>query len=308
MDITILIPLTNEADSLVELSDSIARIINDLNKTFEIIFVDDGSTDNSLEVLLAQKKKISEIKIVSFQRNYGKSAALNTGFKMSKGDIVITMDADLQDDPEEIPFLIDKVSEGFDLVSGWKTDRKDPFIKNFTSKIFNWVTSKVSGVNLHDHNCGIKAYKQEVLEHICIYGELHRYIPVFAHAAGYKVGELPVKHRKRQHGKTKYGVWRFIAGYLDLVTVVYLTRFKNRPMHLFGFIGSFPFGLGVIMNLYIVYQKYVYQIGLSTRPLLLLGVLLILIGVQIFGIGLIGDMLASRGSKDIKYNIKKVYE
>ncbi len=308
VDITVLIPLYNEEESIPELCSALAKILKDQEKSYELLFVDDGSTDRSLEMLLEQKNLLKEIRIIEFQSNYGKSAALSAGFKQSTGEIVITMDGDLQDDPEEIPNLLKKIDEGYDLVSGWKKTRKDPFIKKFTSKFFNFVTSLVGGIHLHDHNCGLKAYKAVVAKNVNIYGELHRYVPVLAHAAGFKVTEIPVIHHYRKYGKSKYGIWRFFAGFFDLLTVSFITKFTHKPMHLFGFAGLFFFFFGFMINLYLTYQKYIHNQGLSNRPLLFFGILLILIGLQFFSIGLLGEMIASTRKSEDNYLVKTKHE
>ncbi|MCP4727324.1 MAG: glycosyltransferase family 2 protein [bacterium] len=308
IDVSVLIPFYDEEESLGELCESIKKVIESTGKAFEVVFVDDGSKDGSLAKLLEIKKNFNEIKIIQFQRNYGKSAALAAGFARVTGDIVITMDADLQDDPEEIPTLINKINEGFDLVSGWKKERKDPFIKKITSKFFNFMTSVVSKIYLHDHNCGLKAYRKHVVKTISVYGELHRFIPVLANSAGFKVTELAVKHHERKYGKTKFGLWRFFAGTFDLITVTFLTNFTYRPLHLFGLAGVLSFGAGFLINLYLTYQRYFNNEGIQHRPLLFLGMLLIIIGIQIFSIGLLGEMLVNIHGKQNNYVIREEYE
>ncbi len=308
IDISVLIPFLNEEESLGELCELIKGVLEKTGKTYEVVFVDDGSKDSSLKNLLEIKKENSEIKIIQFQRNYGKSAALAAGFARVKGEIVITMDADLQDDPEEIPKLVEKIEEGYDLVSGWKKERKDPFIKRITSKFFNFMTSVVSKMYLHDHNCGLKAYRKHVVKTVSVYGELHRFIPVLANSAGFKVTELPVRHHERKYGKTKFGLWRFFAGTFDLITVTFLTNFTYRPLHLFGLAGVISFGAGFLINLYLTYQKFFHNEGIQHRPLLFLGMLLIIIGIQIFSIGLLGEMLANIHGKQNNYVIREEYE
>ena len=235
--ISVIVPVYNECESVTELSASISENLKKTGKPFEIIFVDDGSTDDTSEKLLQLKRSIPEIKLIRFQKNYGKSAALSAGFEKAEGHFVVTIDGDLQDEPKEIVNLLQKLEEGYDLVSGWKKDRRDRFIKRFSSKIFNFVTSVTTGVYLHDHNCGLKAYRRVVVKNLSLYGELHRYIPALIHSLGFKVAEIEVTHHHRKYGKTKYGLWRFFAGFFDLLTVLFLTKYTTRPLHLFGIIG-----------------------------------------------------------------------
>ena len=237
MDVSIVIPLFNEADSLKELTKRIIEQFQSIKKESEIVFIDDGSTDNSYEVLKSLQTEHQEIHIIQFNRNFGKSAALSEGFKMATGDIVITMDADLQDDPAEIPKLIAQIETGYDLVSGWKKKRKDPITKTIPSKLFNFFTRQLTGIKIHDFNCGLKAYRQQVIKAIPVYGELHRYLPVLAHWLGFRVGELVVTHHARKHGYSKFGLKRYFNGFFDLLTVLFITRFRQKPLHLFGFMG-----------------------------------------------------------------------
>ena len=305
-EISILIPLLNEEESLAELYDKITSALKNLTKSYEIVFIDDGSTDRSYEVLENLYQKDRRICVYQFRKNYGKSAALSCGFQMAKGQYIITMDADLQDDPEEIPKLIAKFNEGFDLISGWKKKRYDPFIKRNTSKIFNLVTGWISGLKIHDFNCGLKAYRSEVVKDIQVYGQLHRFIPVLAHWQGYRVGELVVKHHPRKYGKTKFGLFRFTAGMLDLFTVIFLNKFKRRPLHLFGSIGLITFLVGMIINLYLAIEKIFAKGILSNRPLLFLGILLVIVGIQFISIGLLGEMITETQKKKCDYSIKNV--
>lgn len=271
---------------------------------FEIIFIDDGSKDKSLNIIKEIARQDNKIKYVSFRKNYGKAAALQVGFNLATGDAVITMDADLQDDPAETVNLLNKLREGFDLVSGWKKVRRDPFIKKHTSKFFNLATRLMSGVKLHDFNCGLKAYRNEVVKSVKLYGELHRYIPVLAAWQGYRITEIPVKHHPRRYGKTKYGFSRFFKGFIDLVTVVFTTRYITRPLHLFGFIGAF-FGIaGFVINAILTYE-WICGSPLSNRPMLFLGMLLIIVGVQFFGIGLLGELLVHTSNSEKEYVIKE---
>jgi glycosyltransferase involved in cell wall biosynthesis len=298
LDVSVIIPLFNEEESLKELADQIKRVMIKEGLSFEVLFIDDGSSDSSLQKLREINRFDKRFKCFSFRRNYGKSAALNLGFKKSRGEIVITMDADLQDDPNEIPNLIKKLKEGYDLVSGWKKERHDPFIKNITSKFYNFVTRILSGIKIHDFNCGIKAYKKDVVKDLNVYGELHRYIPVLAKHFGYKISEIPVLHHKRKFGKTKYGLNRFIRGPLDLLTIIYNSNFGSRPLHFFGGLGFLTFLLGFGINFYLSCLWYFQGIWLAGRPLLFLGILLIILGIQFFSVGLLGEMIT-------KSNIEK---
>ena len=304
MDISIVIPLLNEIDSLNELTDRIVEQLKKLNKKFEIIFIDDGSDDGSFEKLLEIKKNLENIRIIRFRKNFGKSAALAEGFQRAQGEYVITMDADLQDDPAEIPNLISELDKGFDLISGWKRKRHDPITKTAPSKLFNFTTQLLTGIKIHDFNCGLKAYRSEVIKAIPVYGELHRYLPVLAHWQGFKVGEIVVEHHARKFGKTKFGFRRFLSGFFDLLTVLFITRYRQKPMHLFGFLGLVALFVGSAISLYLSilwFQGY----GIGHRPLLFLGVLLIIVGVQSFSLGLIGDMLTNTNNKNYKTPVKE---
>ncbi len=289
--VTVVVPLYNEEDSLVELSVALKKVLDGLKCTWEVLFIDDGSTDRSYQKLQEINKVNSRFKCLKFKRNYGKSSALQEGFKAAKGDYVITMDADLQDDPEEIPALIAKLNEGYDLVSGWKKVRHDPFIKKHTSKIFNGVTSKMVGLKLHDYNCGLKGYVRDVVKNVKVYGEMHRYIPALAHLSGFKVTEIAVTHHERKYGKTKYGLSRFFNGLFDLITVLFTTKYIKRPLHLFGFIGVLSFLAGTGILLYLTILKFVESTPISGRPLFFVGILMAIVGVQFFSIGLIGEMI-----------------
>jgi len=299
--ISVVIPLYNEADSLMELSLALKRMFDSIKCQYEVLFIDDGSTDDSYKVIKEINQKNSRFHCIRLRRNYGKSSALSTGFKYAKGDIIITMDADLQDDPDEIPELVQMINSGYDLVSGWKKVRYDPFIKRHTSKFFNYVTSKVSGIRLHDFNCGLKAYKKDVIKNIKVYGELHRYIPALAHLSGFKVTEKVVKHRPRKYGVTKFGASRFFNGFFDLMTVLFTTRFIKRPLHLFGTLGLMSFIAGFGVTLYLTILKLFFNESLSNRPLLLIGIMFVILGVQSFSLGLIGEMItkSSHTEEDI---------
>ncbi len=304
--ISVVVPLLDEEESLPELSLQLKAELNKLvGNRWEVIFVDDGSKDNSFKVIKEIHERTRNFKAIRFRKNYGKSAALNTGFKAARGKIIITMDADLQDDPAEIQNLINKLKDGYDLVSGWKKKRHDPFIKKFTSKIFNFFTSLSSGLKLHDFNCGLKAYRRECAASLDVYGEMHRYLPALAYWNGFKVAEIPVKHHKRRYGKTKYGVSRFIKGYLDLLTVLFTTRYFKRPLHFFGTIGSLFTLSGLVINSYLVYEWILGNTYLSNRPLALFGIALIIVGMQMISIGLIGEMIVKNSVDKFDVNIKE---
>ena len=295
MKISIVIPVYNEEQSLILLYNEILE--HTAQYSYEIIFIDDGSTDKSFQILGAIAEKDANVKVIRFRRNFGKAAALNIGFRRSTGDIVITMDADLQDDASEIPNMITKLQEGWDIVTGWKKIRHDPITKTMPSKLFNAVASFVFKKKLHDYNCGFKAYRREVLHEIDVYGEMHRYIPALAFAKGFTVTEIPVNHRARQYGKSKYGSERYIRGYLDLLTVKLVTRFNRSPLYLFGGIGSVLFGSGFLLGLYLTIMRIFQSLYLSNRPLLFLSILLIIVGLQFISIGLIGELLVSQTRK-----------
>lgn len=306
-DVSIVIPLLNEEQSLQELYEKLKNVLTRLGR-FEIIFVDDGSTDGSNRVLHELRRKDRRIKIIRFRRNFGKSAALSVGFNHAEGDMVITMDADLQDDPEEIPNLVNEIKKGYDLVSGWKKKRRDPISKTIPSRFFNFVTSLLTGIRLHDFNCGLKVYRNEVVKEVKIYGELHRYIPALAHWLGYRVGEIVVQHQPRKYGKSKYGVVRFWRGFLDLLTVLFTTRYLKRPLHLFGFWGSMFFMAGFFIDLYLIYLKFAEGMALSNRPLFLGGILLIIVGIQFISIGLLGELITKTyHSTEKEYSIRDIW-
>ena len=303
--ISIVVPLFNEEESLVELHQQLSKAVCSLEKPIEFLFIDDGSTDNSMQVLSELHNKDPQVRVVQFRRNYGKSAALALGFKEARGEFIVTLDADLQDEPYEIPNLVKKLEEGFDLVSGWKKIRKDPFIKKSTSKLFNFVTLKMTGLGIHDMNCGLKAYRREVTETVNVYGQLHRFLPVLAQWQGFKVGEVVVKHNPRKYGITKFGASRFIAGFFDLVTVLFITRYTKRPLHLFGLIGLVSFAVGVGISAYLAVERLLLGKYLSDRPLLFLGILAIIVGVQFVSIGLLGEMITESRKDNTDYSIKK---
>lgn len=309
MDLSIVIPLYNEEESLPELCDWIARVINAHNYTYEIIMVDDGSTDNSWNVIEKIHAQNPHAKGIKFQRNYGKSAALNEGFKAVKGDVVITMDADMQDSPDEIPSLYKMIrEENYDMVSGWKKKRFDnKLTKNFPSKIFNALARAISGIPLHDFNCGLKAYRRKVVKSIEVYGEMHRNIPVLAKWSGFrKIGEKVVEHRPRKYGVTKFGWDRFINGFLDLSTLTFVGRFSKRPMHFFGLYGTIFFIFGFISSLYLMVAKIIdFNYGLTNRPLFYIALVAMIIGMQLFLTGFIAELVVRNAADRNNYLIEQ---
>lgn len=290
--LSIVVPAYEEEASLPELAEGIRAACDEAGLSFEAWLVDDGSRDNSWTVIERLHEEDPRFAGLCFRRNYGKSAALAMGFEEVRGRYVVTLDADLQDDPAEIPALVEKLEDGYDLVSGWKKTRRDPLSKRLPSRFFNFVTRVISGIPLHDFNCGLKAYRREVVEDIHVYGELHRYIPLLAKWAGYtRIAEKPVKHHERKYGETKFGLERYIRGFLDLISVIFITRFAARPMHFFGFIGTLAFVLGTAISLWLSIEKIALGQPINNRPLLFLGLLLILFGAQMFTTGLLGEMI-----------------
>ena len=317
MDISVVVPLYNEAESLPELAQWIERVMDENGFTYEVLFINDGSTDDSWEVIKGLHDKNPHLKGVSFRRNYGKSPALNTGFNRAQGNVVITMDADLQDSPDEIPELYRMITEEkYDVVSGWKKKRYDNvFLKNIPSKLFNRTTQRVSGIKLHDFNCGLKAYRKEVVKNIEIYSEMHRYIPVIAKWAGFKkIGEKVVIHQKRKYGTSKFGWNRFVNGYLDLMTLSFTNRFKKQPMHFFGLWGSASFFIGIIITIILIIKKlYLQSHGelfrqVTDQPLFYLALLAVVIGCQLFLAGFLGELISGIDPKRDKYLIEKTLE
>ena len=313
MDISVVVPLYNEAESLPELAKWIERVMDENKFSYEIIFVNDGSTDNSWEVIKSLQEKNKAIGGISFRRNYGKSPALNTGFARAKGDVVITMDADLQDSPDEIPELYRMITEdGYDMVSGWKQKRYDPLSKTIPTKLFNATARAVSGIKLHDFNCGLKAYKREVVKHIEIYGDMHRWIPFLAKSVGYtKIGEKVVHHQARKYGHTKFGLDRFVNGYLDLFTLWFMSKFGIKPMHFFGLLGSLMFVIGFIsvvivgvMKLYNMYPGHSY-ILVTDSPYFYLSLTAMIIGSQFFLAGFIGELITRNAPGRNHYEINE---
>lgn len=304
VDVSVVIPLYNEEESLKELHQQLRSTLQRLDARYELLFIDDGSTDKSFQVLRDLKRIDGRVKIIRFRRNYGKSAALAVGFEKALGTYVITMDADLQDDPAEIPSLIRKLEEGYDLVSGWKKKRNDPLTKRLPSKFFNFITRLMTGITIHDFNCGLKAYRQEVVKTVEVYGELHRYVPVLAHYAGFHVGELVVQHRARKYGKTKFGLGRFWKGFLDLVTIMFTTRYFRRPLHLFGVWGIVFMLAGLLIDGWLAVEWVLGLTALSNRPLFLVGVLLIIVGIQVVSIGLLGEMISKAKQSEQQYAVR----
>ena len=310
MDLSIIIPLYNEADSLPELKAWIDRALADF--TYEIWFVDDGSTDGSWDVI--QKMAGADVHGIRFRRNYGKSAALYEGFAAASGDIVVTLDADLQDSPEEIPEMVRMIREdGYDLVSGWKQHRKDNALtKNLPSKVYNWTARKVTGIKLHDMNCGIKAYRKDVVKNIEVYGEMHRYIPYLAKNAGFgKIGEKRVHHQKRKYGKSKFGMDRFVNGLLDLMSLWFLSRFGGKPMHFFGTSGILMFLIGFVMTVWIIVAKLIHQAqdvkfrAVTDQPLFYLALVAVVLGVMLFLAGFLGELVSRNASERNAYQVKE---
>lgn len=309
MDLSIVIPLIDEAESLPELTAWIEKVMNENNFTYEVIYVDDGSSDNSWEVIGQLRAMNANIKGIKFQRNYGKSAGLNEAFRAATGDVVITMDADLQDSPDEIPELRRMIiEEGFDMVSGWKKKRYDNTLtKNIPSKFFNAVTRKVSGIKLHDFNCGLKAYSHRVIKGVEVYGEMHRYIPVLAKWAGFKkIGEKVVEHRARKYGKSKFGWRRFVNGFLDLLSITFVGKFSKRPMHFFGLWGSIFFMAGLGISIYLIISKFMdASFALTNRPGFFLALTSLIIGMQLFLAGFIGELISRNSSNRNSYLVEK---
>jgi glycosyltransferase involved in cell wall biosynthesis len=308
-DISLVIPCKDEAESLQELYARIKEVIEGMGRTFEIIFVDDGSVDNSLQVMRNLRDRDPRIKVISLQRNFGKSAALSAGFIKLSGKLVFTIDADLQDDPEEIPRFIQEIEKGHDLTSGWKKDRQDPFLKIILSRIFNTVTAWLSGVKIHDFNCGFKCYRREVLETVKIYGELHRFIPALAGARGFRVSEIVVKHHPRIHGKSKYGLERVPRGFFDLLTVLFISEYARRPLHLFGGLGALSFLMGFSALAYLTVLWFLDKGPIGTRPLFLGGIMLLLLGAQIMSLGLLAELILHLSARpEDQYIIKEILE
>ena len=314
MDISVVVPLFNEEESLPELSEWIDRVMRENNYSYEILFIDDGSKDTSWQVIQDLSAKNQNIKGLSFRRNYGKSAALHVGFEAAQGEVVITMDADLQDSPDEIPELRRRiVEEGYDLISGWKKKRYDPITKTLPTKLFNGATRMMSGIKLNDFNCGLKAYKKDVVKNIEVYGEMHRYIPVIAKWAGFtKIGEQVVEHRARKYGTTKFGLERFVNGFLDLLSIFFVSRFSKKPMHFFGLLGTLSFITGFGIAVWLLADKLIklahntpYGRDVTEQPLFYFALVAVIVGVQMFLAGFLGEMISRSAADRNTYTIKE---
>jgi len=290
--ISVVVPVHNEERSVALLLDELGSALDGIGRPWEAVFVDDGSTDGTFSALTRLHDAGDNVRIVRLRRNFGKAAALQAGFEEARGDVVVTIDGDLQDDPAEIPRLLAKLDEGFDLVSGWKAKRRDPLSRRIPSRIFNSVSGRMSGLRLHDLNCGLKAYRAEVLHGLRLYGELHRFVPVLAHYRGFRVAEVPVNHRPREHGRSRYGMERYVRGFLDLLTVTFMGRYRHRPLHLFGGLGLVLSLLGGIVLVYLAALKLAGQ-AIGHRPLLTLGVLLVVVGIQLLSLGLLSELITS---------------
>ncbi|MFH1072275.1 MAG: glycosyltransferase family 2 protein [Nanoarchaeota archaeon] len=310
IDLSIVIPAYNEEQNIPLLASQIKKAVDRLRKTYEIIFIDDGSRDNTFAVLKRMHELDPEhVHIIRMRKNFGQTAAFDAGFKHARGKIIITMDADLQNDPEDILLLLNKMKEGYDVVSGWRWQRKDPFSKKMLSKFANLLRRIVTKENIHDSGCSLKAYKRECFSDLNLYGEMHRYIPAILQWKGFRIGEVKVHHRQRKYGKTKYSFSRVLKGFLDLLVVKFWMQYSSRPMHLFGTIGIFSFLLGIITSIYLTIMKFLYHQSLANRPLLLLAILLMIMGIQFIIFGFLGDMLMKiyyDRREESNYNIKQV--
>ena len=308
VELSIVSPMFNEEGNVKRFYDEVSSVLNKLKLNYELIFIDDGSTDKTFSLLKELNSKDKRVKVIRFRRNFGKAAALSAGFKHAHGNIIITMDGDLQDDPKDIKLLIDKINQGYDLVNGWKFNKHKGSMKKVSSLLFNKLTNMLIGIKLHDFNSPFKAYKSQVVKDINLYGEMHRYIPVLADWKGYKITEIKTKLKPRLAGKSKYGVGRILKGFLDLITVKYLSSYSSRPLHLFGTVGILLTILGIITGIYLVIQWF-QGYGIGSRPLLILSALLIMVGIQLGSIGLLGEMLVNNIAKHEKsYSIKEVLE
>jgi glycosyltransferase involved in cell wall biosynthesis len=307
IEFSAVIPLYNEEQSLQELCGRLVQTLTPLSPRFELIFVDDGSTDGSFAVLRSLHQRDSRVKVIRFRRNFGKSTALSAGFKKAGGQVVVTLDADLQDLPEEIPFLLNKLEQGYDLVSGWKKKRQDSLVRKIASRLFNRVTSFFTGVKLHDFNCGLKCYRRELVDELALYGELHRYIPAIANWKGFRVGEVHVGHHPRLHGASKFGSERYLRGLFDLLTVIMLTKYPEKPLHFFGLLGTILSLSGLVINLYMAVLRISGE-WISNRPLLLLGILLLILGVQFIFFGLMGELIVFSSQKEKSYTVREQLE
>jgi glycosyltransferase involved in cell wall biosynthesis len=308
LTVSVVIPVFNERPTLAELLSRLERVLDQSRIIGEVIFVDDGSTDGSLEEIKSLRSNTLAVRYIRFRRNFGKSAALAAGFVAARYSIVATMDADLQDLPEELPLLIEKLGEGLDLVSGWRHNRRDKLTRRIASQIYNRATALFTGVRLHDINCGFKCYRRRVLEEVMVYGEQHRYIPVLASYRGFKLGEVQVEHARRKHGASRYGASRVFGGVFSLLTVILLTRYTNKPLHFFGFLGIVLGAIGSAIDLYLVFARIVFKEWLSNRPLLIIGTLLVIVGVQFILFGLLAEMIAFSYRRESDYSVVETSE
>jgi glycosyltransferase involved in cell wall biosynthesis len=310
MDLSVVIPIYNEKENIPKLYEELKEVLDKLNKSYEIIFVDDGSTDGSYEILKELAQKDPHVKVIRFRRNYGQTAAMYAGFQYAEGDVIVTMDGDLQNDPKDIPKLLEKIEEGYDIVSGWRKNRKDNFLtRTLPSKIANWLISKVTGVELHDYGCTLKAYRKEVAKNYRLYGDMHRFLPAVAKSFGAKVTEIVVNHRPRLYGKSKYGIGRTIRVILDILLVKFLNDYLNKPMYVFGGLGLLLGGLGFLVMLYLSVEKLFFGASIGGRPLLLLGVLLFLSGLQLLSTGIIAEVVIRtyyESKHDVPYRVAEV--
>jgi glycosyltransferase involved in cell wall biosynthesis len=301
--ISVVIPLFNERDSLDELYHRVVAVLDELAVRYEIVFVDDGSGDDSVERLREFRAVNRSVRYIRFRRNFGKSAALAAGFRAARYEIIATMDADLQDIPEQLPLLLKKLEEGYDLISGYRYRRQDNVRRRIASKVYNWVTSFFTGVRLHDINCGFKCYRREVLDEVMVYGERHRYIPVLASYRGFRLGEVEIDHAPRRHGSSRYGLERMLGGFFSLLTVILMTRYTNKPLHFFGLMGLLLAGVGSAIDLYLIAMRVLFNEWLSNRPLLIIGILLLIVGVQLVLFGLLAEMIAFSYRRESDYSV-----
>lgn len=301
--ISVVVPLFNEQESLDALYNRLTAVLTGVSTLYEIIFVDDGSTDGSIDKLREFSALDPSVRFVRFRRNFGKSAALAAGFGAARYAIIVTLDADLQDIPEQLPKLLNEMDDGYDLVSGWRHQRRDKLTKRMGSKVYNSVTSLLTGVRLHDINCGFKCYKREVLDEVMVYGERHRYIPVLASYRGFRLGEVKIDHAEREHGKSRYGLERVMGGVFSLLTVILMTRYTNKPLHFFGLMGLFLAGIGAAIDLYLIILRVFFGQWLSNRPILIIGTLLIIVGVQLILFGLLAEMVAFSYRRENDYSV-----